>query len=160
MSKRKGQAEQSARFVSALPLEECTYRLETLRTEELQIEITHLSSDKVDFVVHLLERGRLRVDGKGTLRRWEGTLTRVDFDIRVHDGLWLWLLTVLIMLVAGMLGLPLVLLVALQVDPMGWLLMGGAVIVLVLGLMILAQRVAPPDDTPQNLVRLLHETLT
>lgn len=160
MSKRKGQAEQSARFVSVLPLEECTYRLENLRSEDLQIEITRLSSDKVDFIVHLLERGRLRVDGRGTLRRWEGTLTRVDFDIRVHDGLWLWLLTVLILLVVGMIGMPLVLLVALQVNPVGWLVMGAAVIVFVLGLMILAQRVAPPDDTPQNLVRLLHETLT
>ncbi|MCA9911879.1 MAG: hypothetical protein KC496_00955 [Anaerolineae bacterium] len=160
MSKRKGQAEQSARFVSALPLEECTYRLESLRSDELYIEITHLSSDKVDFDIRLFERGRLRVDGKGALRRWEGTLTRVDFDIRMHDGLWLWLLTILVMLFIGMVGAPLVILLALHVNPVGWLVMAGAVIGFVLALMVFAQRVAPPDDTPQNLVRLLHETLT
>jgi len=158
--KRKGMAEKNARFVSALPLEECTHRLELIRSDELQLDITHLSSDKVDFVAQLYEGQRLRAEGLGTLRRWEGTLTRVDLDVTVYDGIWIWLVAVLIMLTVGMILVPMLLMLALQINPMGWVIMGAAIVGFVIGGMLIAQRFAPPDDAPQNLQRLLHDTLT
>ncbi len=160
MMKRKGAADKQARFVSELPLEECTHRLELLRSEDLQIEITRLSSDKVDFTARLYDGARLRADGNGTLRRWEGTLTRVDFDVTVHDGVWLWLGIVLALLVVGMIMIPALLMLALQINPLGWLVTGGAVVGFVVGGMWIAHRFAPPDDTPRNLQRLLHDALT
>jgi hypothetical protein len=160
MMKRKGTAEKNARFVSALPLEECTYRLELLHSDELKLEITRLSSDKVDFVAYLYEENRLRAEGTGTLRRWEGTLTRVDFDVTVHDGVWIWLVAVLLLLTIGMILVPMLLLIAMHVNPLGWLLTGTALVAFVVGGMLIAQRFAPPDDTPRNLHRLLHDALT
>lgn len=159
MAKRKGHFENEAHFVSHLSIEECTYRLEALNGEVLRIEIVHLSSDKVDFKAALHEHGRLRAEGNGALRRWEGTLTRVECKVKVRDGLVVWALLSLAALVSTMLIIPVIVLIAAGTGAQLWLLLGSICVLATVGLMYLAQRFSPPDDTPQNLIAIIEEAL-
>lgn len=160
MTKRKGQFQNEAHFVSPLPIEECAYRLEALQTEWIHIEILHLSSDKVDFKAQLREHGRLRAEGTGALRRWEGTLTRVECKVQVRDGLVVWVILSLVTLILAMMVIPVIVFVAAGIGARLWLMLGGLCVLTTIGMMWLAQHASPPDDTPQNLIALIEEALT
>lgn len=160
MAKRKGRNQGEANFISPLSIEECAYRLDRLDDEQIDIIVTELSSDKVNFTVELFENERLRVEAKGALRRWEGTLTRVDVQVKVHEGIMLWFLLVGLMLMVTLILIPSLALIAAHVNPLTWILIASGGIVFILGIMLFAHRYAPHDDTPRNLLDLLETTLS
>ena len=160
MTKRKGKTQGEANFISPLSIEECAYRLDRLNEEKVDIVITKLSSDKVDFTAQLFENERLRAEARGALRRWEGTLTRVDVQVKVHDGIMLWLLLVGLMLTITIILIPTLALIAAHVNPVAWLMMATIGTLFILGVMLFAHRYAPHDDTPRNLLNLLETTLS
>lgn len=159
MAKRKGRFEGNVKFVSSLPLEECIYRLQTLDTENIQLQFKTRSIDSISFRAKLLERGVVRAEGLGTLRRWEGTLTRVDCDVEVREGLMRWLLLLAGLFLMIMILLPTVFLIAANVNVIGWLGINIGFIAIIIGMLWLTNRYAPIDDTPQNLLRIIEETL-
>lgn len=159
MVKRKGSVSKDAHFVSPLPIEECAQRLEFLHDETLQTEILRLSSDKVDFRLRLYEYGRLRAEGTGTLRRWEGTLTRVDCKVQVREGLVLWIALSLTALLLTVLVIPVLTLAIIGVGAGLWLVVGGFGVAAVAGLLLLAQRFSPMDDVPRNILAIIEATL-
>lgn len=159
MTKRKGRFEGNVKFVSALPLEECIYRLQTLDTEDIQLQFKTKSIDSISFQAKLLERGVVRAEGIGTLRRWEGTLTRVDCDVKVREGVMRWLLLLAGLFLMIMIILPTVFLIAANVNVIGWLGISICFVGILLGMLWLTKRYAPIDDTPQNLLYIIEETL-
>lgn len=159
MSKQKRRYDGEANFISELPLEECAYRLEYLQSDEIEIHIKRVSTDKVDFDVRLFERGRVRAEGKGALRRWEGTLTRVDCQVNVYDGLVTWSLAMLLFMALPLLIVPFLFLVSANVDATLWVASAGVVLAFILLGMYITREVAPPDDTPRNLLALIEDTL-
>lgn len=159
MAKHKGKPQGEANFISPLPIEECALRLDNLNEENIQIVILKMSSDTVDFTARLFEHERLRAEAKGALRRWEGTLTRVDVRVTVREGIVAWLILVGIMLILTLLLIPTLVLVAAHVNPFTWLLTASSGIITILGVMVIAHRFTPYDDAPRNLLRLLETTL-
>lgn len=159
MTKRKGRFEGNVKFVSPLPLEECIYRLQTLDTEDIQLQFKTKSIDSISFQAKLLERGVVRAEGVGTLRRWEGTLTRVDCDVQVREGVMRWLLLLAGLFLMIMIILPTVFLIAANVNVIGWLGISICFVGILLDMLWLTKRYAPIDDTPQNLLYIIEETL-
>lgn len=159
MAKRKGRFEGNVKFLSSLPLEECIYRLQMLDTENIQLQFKTKSIDSITFQAKLLERGIVRAEGVGTLRRWEGTLTRVDCDINVREGLMRWLLLLATVFMMIMIMLPTVFLIAANVNILGWLGLSSIFLIFFVSMLWLTNRYAPIDDTPQNLLRIIEETL-
>lgn len=159
MTKRKGRFEGNVKFVSALPLEECIYRLQTLDTEDIQLQFKTKSIDSISFQAKLLEQGVVRAEGIGTLRRWEGTLTRVDCDVKVREGVMRWLLLLAGLFLMIMIILPTVFLIAANVNIIGWLGISICFVGIFLGMLWLTNRYAPIDDTPQNLLYIIEKTL-
>lgn len=159
MSKRKGRYEEEAHFVAHLPIEECTRRLELLNDDDIRVEILRLSSDKVDFKAQIYEKGRVRVVGKGALRRWEGTLTRVECSVKVHEGILLWIGLSLVALLLCLLLIPTAIFAVMGLGIGTGLALGVMFVVPIIGVLMLANHFAPPDDTPQNLIRTIEEIL-
>lgn len=159
MVKRKGRFEGNLKFVSSLPLEECIYRLQTLDAESIQLQFKTKSIDAITFEAKLLERGVVRAKGIGSLRRWEGTLTRVDCDVKVREGLMRWLLLLAGLFLMIMIILPTMSLISANVNVVVWLGINIGFVAIIIWMLWLTNRYAPIDDTPQNLLRIIEETL-
>ncbi len=159
MTKRKGQFEGSSQFISPLPLEVCYARLQALQDESISLRVTRENSDELHFDIQLLERGIVRVTGSGRLLRWEGTLTRVDCTIKVHEGILRWLLLFGLLFLLTMIALPLLLFLVAAVDVMIWVGISLIFILVLAGLMGIVNYYAPLDDTPENLLHLIINTL-
>lgn len=152
MSKRKGQFQNEARFISDLSIEQCVRQLEGLQSDDVQIQICDITSDRARFTLKGYENGRLRVDGRGTLLRWEGTKTRVDCHLTVHDGLLAFTLLTLLIFVVFIAVIPAIALFMAGVDSRLLLLLSAAFLGMMVGLMMLIHRFSPPDDVPMNLL--------
>ena len=159
MSKRKGQFRNRARFVSDLSIEQCVRQLEALQSDTVQIDMLAIASDRVDFRVRGFDKGRLRVDGRGTLIRWEGTKTRVDFQLTVHDGLLAFTLLTLLIFVMFIGVIPAMALLFSGVDGRLLLVFSAVFLSMMVGLMLLVHRFAPPDDVPMNVVAYIEIAL-
>lgn len=159
MVKRKGRFEGNLNFVSALPLEECLYRLQAMDSETIQLDFKTNSIDAIQFKVKLLENGIERADGVGILRRWEGTLTRVDCEVEVHEGLMRWLLLLAGVFLMIMIILPMIFLWAADVNIIAWLGISLGFVAILMGMLWLTNYYAPIDDTPQNLLAIIESAL-
>lgn len=91
MGMHKGKKARSAlltemHFVSALPLKKAVKLLGDQAAPETPVTLTETSSDKWHFEMayHPAEDEPASAVVKGTLRRWEGTLTRLDCTGDVH----------------------------------------------------------------------------
>lgn len=80
----KGKTAQSTltemHFVSSLPLKKAVKLLDKLSTPETPVTLTETHSDlwQFELVYHPADEDAASAIVKGTLRRWEGTLTRLD----------------------------------------------------------------------------------
>lgn len=164
MTKRKGRFQGRANFISEYSLEQCQQQLVTLAANQngndrIEIAFVPQSPDRVQFTATLRERGQVRAIGKGMLRRWEGTLTRVDCDVEVREGLVLWLIAMMGVSLVLMVSLPLLALTAMQIDTVPWAIISVLFVGIVLGAMWVVHLFSPHDDTPRNLLALIHDTL-
>lgn len=159
MIKRKGHFEGNLNFVSSLPLEECLNRLQLLDSETIQLDFRTQHIDAISFQAKLFENGVMRAEGDGVLRRWEGTLTRVDCDIQVHEGLMRWLLLLAGLFLMLMIILPTLFLMAADVNIVAWLGISGVFVAILIGMLWLTNYYAPIDDTPQNLLAIIESQL-
>lgn len=156
--KRKNRPDHAC-FLTQRPIERCVQRLKGLHTHNFRVDIVHHTSDQVNFLIRLYEHGRIRVTGKGTLRRWEGTLTRVDCTMHEHDGTLTWLLLMVIFLGLFLLVIPFLILKLFGINP-GMVLIFAAA--LAIGIMIwlrFIDRFAPADDVPPNIVTIVEDAL-
>lgn len=153
MPKRKGLFEGNSQFISPLPLEICYARLQSLEDATTSLTMKRENSDTIRFEIHLLERGIIRAKGYGSLRRWEGTLTRVDCDIELHEGILRWFLLFGLLFLLTMIALPTLLFLVAEVNIMIWLGISGIFVTVLAGLMMIVNHYAPLDDTPDNLHR-------
>jgi len=160
MSKRKGQFEGHSFFVTTTPIERCVRQLEALNKENLDIRIIKKDPDTVLFKAQLSEQGVLRVTGEGTLKRWQGTDTRVDCDITIHEGILLWMMILAGFFIMVMVMLPLLIFIAAEINVMLWLGLSVGFLVILIMLMVLTRHYTPLDDTPRNLQQLIEKTLT
>ncbi|MGJ3238158.1 MAG: hypothetical protein ACFE0Q_05580 [Anaerolineae bacterium] len=159
MSKRKGHFEGQIRQISDLPLSTCVARLEALASPKVAVEMHAFESDRVMFRVDLLERGIVRAQAIGTLRRWEGTLTRMDCEVTVREGVMLWLAVIAMSSLLTMIGLPALLLFTAGISTLIWWLISAGFVALLVAMVAIANRYAPFDDTPENLFALITTAL-
>ncbi|MEL6406349.1 MAG: hypothetical protein AAFR81_18410 [Chloroflexota bacterium] len=159
MAKRKGRFEGKAQFISDLSLEQCQQALGALVDENIRIEFQPATTDRVHFTAKLYERGQVRAVGDGILRRWEGTLTRVDCEVAVREGLLLWIVGMVVLSLVAMVGLPVLFLMASDVNATPFALLSLIFVKVVIATMLLVNRLAPHDDTPRNLLARIHEVL-
>ena len=159
MIKRKGRFEGNLKFVSSLPLEECLNRLQLLDSETIQLDFKTQTIDSIAFQAKLFEKGVMRAEGDGVLRRWEGTLTRVDCDVQVREGVMRWLLLLAGLFLLIMIALPMIFLIAADVNVLAWLGISGGFVVILSGMLWLTNYYAPIDDTPQNLLAIIESQL-
>lgn len=159
MTKRKGRFESKAQFISDLSLEQCQHALGALEDDNIHVEFQPATTDRVHFTATLYERGQVRAVGDGILRRWEGTLTRVDCEVEVREGLVLWLVGILLLCLTAMIGLPMLFLVASEIDAMPFILLSLMFVKVLIGLLLVVNRLAPYDDLPQNMLARIHDTL-
>lgn len=152
--KQKGPTRTEARFVTDLPIDTCARRLEML-ANPLTVDLHRRTSDSIDFII----RYKKQATANGKLRRWQGTLTRVDYDIEVHEGLTRWILFILVALSINLLVLPLLILNAAGIDGTLWLGLAGSFIALTVGVILLAEHFAPPSDVPVDIAAALEEAL-
>lgn len=157
MTKQKrGLRPDEMHFVADLPIEECVRRLRALNSPQVHVLIQPITSDQIGFRAQLYERQRLRVVGSGALCRWEGTLTRVECRVQVHDGLLRWIVWTVLSLLFF---LPLIPLTLFAADtPFFWPMLVGMTGLGVLWSMIF-RRFAPPDDTPPDLLAMIDAAL-
>lgn len=160
MTKRKGHFEGHSYFVTSLPIEYCVSQLQNLNDADIQVTIDSAGHQSVAFTAQLLERGIVRATGKGTLRRWEGTLTRVDCDVEVHEGLLTWLMFVTGFFIMLMVCLPLIIFMSANVDVAIWMSVSVGFVIVMIALIALTRHFAPLDDTPRNLLREIESALT
>jgi hypothetical protein len=78
-------------FVSPLQLEECVYRINTFRPVQPEsgtyFKVEHENSDQVQVGLTHFGDKRKYVSGHATLRRWQGTETRVQASVVYFDKL-------------------------------------------------------------------------
>lgn len=160
MAKRKGIVDNTADFLSKLPLEVCLSRLQLLPDDDIQVFVEQVDSDTVNFVMNLREKGVLRAEAVGQLRRWEGTLTRVDCHVSVHEGVVRWLILLTIVLALIMVLVPMAIFLAAKIKLMMWFGISSLFLATVLGFIVLTNHYTPADDTPRNLLSLLKSTLS
>ncbi|MEM9950787.1 MAG: hypothetical protein AAF846_04250 [Chloroflexota bacterium] len=159
MAKRKGLIEGNAQFISDLPLAVCYQRLQSCEDENLTFQFSRRHADEIHFTVQLRERGIIRAEGKGTLRRWEGTLTRVDCDVKIREGILRWLLLFGGLFFVTMVALPLLLLLSTAFEAFIWVGISLLFFAILSGLMLVVNYYAPIDDTPENLLHIITSAL-
>jgi hypothetical protein len=96
-------------FISSLQLEECQQRLWGFKRKEIKIRTDEPEADSSSFTVEWFRDKHMVAYGKGTLRRWQGTSTRVEIEtqpisnVAVHplaDKIMLWVsIVALVMMV-------------------------------------------------------------
>ncbi len=68
-------------FTTSIPIETASAILASLANPQVNVELTLLNDgDALDFKLERLHQGAPNAIVKGRLRRWQGTLTRVDCD--------------------------------------------------------------------------------
>lgn len=159
MEKRKGHFEGNIKFLSNLPIEECVSRLQTLEDETLRVTFSRECEDSLAFSAQLLERGIIRAEGIGRLQRWEGTLTRVDCDVKIQEGIVRWLMLLATLLLITMVSIPMLFFLSAGINFLPWLGFNIAFIAAFIGMMFVVNHYAPMDDTPQNLLEVISSTL-
>lgn len=156
--KRKNRPDHAA-FLTQRPIEQCLLRLKQLHHHNLRVDIVHHSSDQVNFLLRFYEHGQIRVTGKGTLRRWEGTLTRVDCTMHEHDGTLVWLALVVAFLVLFLMVIPYIVLILFGLSTIMMMLIAAALFIGMLIWLQFMNRFAPADDIPPNLVMMVEDAL-
>jgi len=159
MDKRKGRFEGKLDFISNLPLQECISRLEYLNSDELIIHFHRNSSDSIEFEAYLSERGVIRAEANGMLRRWEGTLTRVDCNVKVREGVLRWLVLLSLSFFVLSIGVPMIFMLGAAVNMLMWLGISSVFVVAFVGMLWLTMYFAPLDDTPKNLMQMILSAL-
>lgn len=155
MVKRKGLIEGNAQFISELPLEQCYDRLQSLADEQLTLQFSRIQLDEILFSIQLRERGIIRAEGTGILRRWEGTLTRVDCDVKVREGILRWVALFGALSLLTMIVLPMLIFSFASVATPIWIGISLIFIVILGCLMLVVNHYAPIDDTPDNLLHII-----
>ena len=159
MAKSKRRFEGTVQFLSNLPLEECVSRLDSLESDNFRITFSRNEHDSLAFKAHLLERGIIRAEGKGNLRRWEGTLTRVDCDVKVREGIVRWLMLLATLCLVTMVAIPTLFFLSAGVDSLIWIGLSIGFVAFFIIMMLITNHFAPMDDTPQSLLHLMTSTL-
>lgn len=159
MVKRKRCYEGKLDFVSTLPLQECISRLQALNNDELQIQFHRESSDSIIFEATLRENGVIRADASGLLRRWEGTLTRVDCDVSVREGVMRWLLLLSMTFFVLSIGIPMIFMFGATLNILLWLAISSIFVIAFVVMIWLTMYYAPIDDTPKNLMLMILSAL-
>lgn len=159
MAKRKGRFEGNINFLSNLPLEECISRLQGLESAEFRFTFSRDEHDAFVFKAQLLERGIVRSEGKGRLQRWEGTLTRVNCDVKVREGIVRWLMLLATLCLLTMVAIPILFFLSAGINVLIWAGLSMAFIVFFIAMMFVVNHYAPMDDTPENLLHLITSTL-
>lgn len=85
-------------FTTALYIEQAIQEMETAvpyadacRTDGVRIscQIERLDSDRVHFKLAARRNGQVSAELVGSMQRWEGSLTRIDADVKTHwHGRW------------------------------------------------------------------------
>lgn len=160
--------QQKTTFISPLPLDECQRRLTRLPQHHESIQVQRLQQTDFDtfrFQLCLFDcddnskHKRQRVMVRGTLQRWQGTLTRVQCHIHEDDGVLSWALWMLLMLMASLIVLPALIMTLMGVGIASWPLIGGMGVLSLMGWLYVMQRVTPHDDVPPDVLRLLEDAL-
>ncbi len=159
MAKRKRRFEGTVQFLSNLPLEECVSRLQELESSEFRFTFSREGHDAIVFKAHLLERGIIRAEAKGNLRRWEGTLTRVDCDVKVREGLVRWLMLLATLCLMTMVAIPILFFLSAGINSIIWTGLSIGFIICFIIMLLITNHFAPIDDTPQNLLHLITSRL-
>lgn len=155
MAKRKRHFQDQLQFLSNLPLQECVSRLEQLNGDNIQIVFHRDSIDSLAFSANLLERGVIRAKAQGLLRRWEGTLTRVDCKVKVHEGVIRWLILVSLLFFVLVIGFPMIFMLGALMHMLLWLGISAIFVIAFVASLWLTMHYAPMDDTPKNLMQIV-----
>jgi hypothetical protein len=134
-------------------------RLAALENDEFVISFRNETLDSIAFKAVLLERGIIRAEAKGSLRRWEGTLTRIDYDVKVHEGILRWLMSLVIASLLLMIIPPIIFFIAAKINILVWLSISIGFLVMMVGVILMVNHYAPIDDTPQSLIKIIGSAL-
>jgi|GEM_PF-6407997 len=86
-------------FTTKLSLEACAERISQIDQPNVFVDVQQIDSDNIVFALELVREGMPNSRVRGTLRRWQGTLTRLDCnaDLKApsifsevvrHIGIW------------------------------------------------------------------------
>lgn len=94
-------------FTTSLSLEACAHRITQINQPEILVHVKLLNSDIIAFELERVREGMPNPRVRGVLRRWQGTLTRLDCDedlqtpgifTEMLQHLWTWFIAVIIIL--------------------------------------------------------------
>ena len=76
--------------VSQLPMEIFREQLQRIEDKQVHVITRQFDNDVIDFEIKHRRDGHINAEIYGTIRRWQGTHSRIDADSRLHiPGVWL-----------------------------------------------------------------------